>query len=184
MPSKELETLFPSNVLIVLWVHGYGFRGKKIGLETMVDNIDEIARNLQEAVLAGYSKKFEDELFDARNIGTIENPDSHVRITGVCGDTIEMFLSIKNEMILDVKFTTDGCGATVACANYVARTAKGKSIEEALGIEQDDVDQYFESLPEENKHCAKLAVMTLWALLEEYRSKPNPEKVGDGNVVE
>ena len=86
----------------------------------MADNIDEIARNLQEAVLAGYSKKFEEELFDARNIGTIKNPDSHVRITGVCGDTIEMFLSIKNETILDVKFTTDGCGATVACANYVA----------------------------------------------------------------
>ena len=150
----------------------------------MAHNIDEIAKSLQEAVLAGYSKKFKDELLNPRNIGTIENPDSHVRITGVCGDTIEMFLSVKNEMILDVKFTTDGCGATVACANYVARTAIGKSIEEALGIEQDDVDQYFENLPEEHKHCAKLAVMTLWALLEEYRSKPSPANVGDVGVPE
>lgn len=170
--------------MIVPWVHRYSFRVKKIRLEKVAHNIDEIAKSLQEAVLAGYSKRFKDELFDPGNIGTIENPDSHVRITGVCGDTIEMFLSIKNEMILDVKFTTDGCGASVACANYVARTAKGKSIEEALGIEQDDVDQYFENLPEENKHCAKLAVMTLRALLEEYRSKPNPEKVGDGDVTE
>jgi nitrogen fixation NifU-like protein len=150
----------------------------------VADNIDEIVKSLQEAVLAGYSQKFKDELLNPGNIGTIENPDSRVRITGVCGDTIEMFLSIKNETILDVKFTTDGCGATVACANYVARTVKGKSIEEALGIEQDDVDRYFEGLPEEHKHCAKLAVMTLRALLEEYRSKPNPEKVGDRNVAE
>jgi nitrogen fixation NifU-like protein len=46
--------------------------------------------------------------------------------------------------------------------------SKGKSIEEALAIKPEDVDRYFEGLPEENKHCAKLAVMTLCALLEEY----------------
>ena len=150
----------------------------------MADNIDEIAKSLQEAILTSYSKKFKDELLNPENIGTIENPDSHVHLTGVCGDTIEMFLSIKNETILEVKFTTDGCGATVACANYVARTAKGKSIEEALGIEQDDVDRYFEGLPEESKHCAKLAVLTFRALLEEYRGKLNPENLGDVGVPE
>jgi len=145
----------------------------------MADNIDEIVKRLQEAMLAGYSQKFKDELFDPKNIGTIKNPDSHVRITGVCGDTIEMFLSILDTKIQDVKFTTDGCGATVACANYVARTATGKSVEEALRIEAEDVDRYFEGLPDENKHCAKLAVITLRALLEEYRSKPNPKSLSD-----
>ena len=136
----------------------------------MTEKIDEIVKRLQDAVFAGYSQKFKDELFNAVNIGMIANPDSHVRITGVCGDTIEMSLSIKDERIHDVKFTTNGCGFTVACANYVARTAKGKSVEEALGIEPDDIDRYFEGLPEENKHCAKLAVITLRALLEKYRS--------------
>lgn len=150
----------------------------------MVDNIDEIAKSLQEAILAGYSQKLKDELFNVGNIGTIENPDSHVRITGVCGDTIEMSLSFRDAKIQDVKFTTDGCGFTVACANYVARTARGKSIEEALVIEPDDLDRYFEGLPEENKHCAKLAVMTLRALLEAYRSKSNPEKSDDVNIAE
>ena len=143
----------------------------------MADNIDEIVKSLQEAVLAGYSQKFKDELFNAKNIGKIENPDSRVRITGVCGDTIEMSLSIEDGKIRDVKFTTDGCGSTVACANYVARTAKGKSVEEALGIEPDDVDRYFDGLPEENKHCAKLAAITLRALLEDYRSKSNPGRL-------
>ena len=135
----------------------------------MAKNIDHLAKSLQEAVLADYSQKLKDELFNAKLIGKVKNPDSHVRITGVCGDTIEMSLSIRDRKIQDIKFTTDGCGFTVVCANYVARTAMGKSIDEALGIEPNEVDQYFEGLPDENKHCAKLAVMTLRALLEEYR---------------
>ena len=141
----------------------------------MADDIDGIVKKLQEAVLAGYSQRFKDEFFNPRNFGTIENPESRVRITGVCGDTIEMFLTVRDERIHDIKFTTDGCGATVACASYVTRTVQGKSIEEALRIEPDEVDQYFEGLPEEHKHCAKLAVITLRAAVEEYRNKSNPD---------
>ena len=134
------------------------------------DNLDEIAKRLQDAIFEGYSRRLKEELFNAENIGAIENPDARARITGVCGDTIEMSARIQDGKIRDLEFVTDGCGFTVACANYVARTAKGKSVEEALGIEPDDIDRYFEGLPEENKHCAKLAVMTLRALLEEYRN--------------
>jgi nitrogen fixation NifU-like protein len=150
----------------------------------MADNIDEIVKSLQEAILAGYSQRFKDEFFNPTNIGAIENPDSHVRIMGVCGDTIEMFLTVRDERIHDIKFTTDGCGATIVCASYVTRTAQGKSIEEALRIEPDDVDRYFEGLPEEHKHCAKLAVITLRALLEKYNGKPNPENAGDADAAQ
>jgi len=134
----------------------------------VTDNIDEIAKKLQDAIFTGYSPRLKEELFNAENIGRIENPDSYVRITGVCGDTIEMSLRMQDGRIQEIQFLTDGCGFTVACANYVARTAKGKTIEEALAIKPEDVDQYFDGLPKENKHCAKLAVMTLCALLEEY----------------
>jgi len=150
----------------------------------MADDIDKLVESLQEAILAGYSQKFKDELFHAKNIGTIENPDSRVCITGVCGDTIEMSLTVRDDRIHNIKFITDGCGATVACASYVTRTAQGKSIEEAKRMEPDDVDRYFEGLPEEHKHCAKLAVITLRALLEEYCNRPNPEKPSDANSRE
>ncbi len=139
----------------------------------MTDNIDEITKKLQDAIFTGYSPRLKEELFNAQNIGRIENPDSQVRITDVCGDTIEISLRMQDGKIQDIQFLTDGCGFTVACASYVARTSKGKSIEEALAIKPDDVDQYFEGLPEENKHCAKLAVMTLCALLEEYSKNRN-----------
>jgi nitrogen fixation NifU-like protein len=137
----------------------------------MADNIDEIARSLQERILKGYSRRLKDELFGPKNIGKIENPDSHVSITGVCGDTIEMALTVNKGKISDIKFTTDGCGATIACTSYVSRIAKGKSIEEAVQIKPDDVDDYFQGLPEESKHCAKLAIDTLKAALNIYENK-------------
>ena len=150
----------------------------------MAEDIDKLVESLQEAILAGYSQKFKDELFSPRNIGKIEKPDNHVRIKGVCGDTIEMSLTVRDERVHDIMFVTDGCGATVACASYVTRTAQGKVIEEALRIEPDDVDRYFEGLPEEHKHCAKLAVITLRALLEEYCSKTNQGNSDGVNIAE
>jgi len=137
----------------------------------MADDIDKIARALQEAILEGYSEKFKQEFSNPKNIGKIENANSQVSITGVCGDTIEMYLAIKDERIDDIKFMTDGCGATIACASYVARTVKGKTIEEALRMKPEGVDSYFEGLPQESKHCAKLAVITLRAVLKEYARK-------------
>ena len=133
--------------------------------------LDKLAWDIQESLLEGYSERFKREFLNPKNIGKIEDPDCHSSIKGVCGDTVEMSLSIQNGRISDIKFMTDGCGATISCASYVTRTAKGKSIEEALRITQDDVDKYFQGLPEEHKHCAKLAVMTLTAALEQYVGK-------------
>jgi len=137
----------------------------------MADDIDKIARNLQDAIFKGYSEKFKEEFSNPQNIGKIENADSQVSITGVCGDTVEMYLAIKDGSIENIKFLTDGCGATIACASYVARTVKGKTIKEALLMKPEGVDSYFEGLPEESKHCAKLAIDTLKAALNVYESE-------------
>lgn len=139
----------------------------------MTEKHDKIAQDLQEAILEGYSEKFKKEFLRSENIGKIKNSDSYVSITGVCGDTLEIYLVISDGKISDIRFMTDGCGATITCASYVTRTAKGKSLEEALRIKPEDVDKYFEGLPEEHKHCAKLAVITLTTAIEKYQSKLN-----------
>jgi len=139
----------------------------------MTKEHDKIAQDLQASILEGYSEKFKNEFMKPENIGRIENPDSYVSITGVCGDTIEIYLIVRDGKISDIKFMTDGCGATITCASYVTRTANGKSLEKALRIKSQDVDEYFEGLPKEHKHCAKLAVMTLKAAIEKYQSKLN-----------
>jgi nitrogen fixation NifU-like protein len=137
----------------------------------MTEEIDRFVRELQEEMLQGYSEKLKDEFLNPQNLGRMEDSDSHVSVTGVCGDTVEMFLRIMDGTISDITFLTDGCGFTIACASYVTRTAKGRTIEEALQTSPEDVDAYFEGLPEAHKHCAKLSVMTLRAAIEDYRSK-------------
>ena len=132
---------------------------------------EEFVRALQEYMLKDFSEELKNEFLRPENIGRMEDSDSHVSVTGVCGDTIEMYLSIKDGRVFDIKFMTDGCGFTIACASYVTRTAKGKTIEEALQVSPDGVDRYFGGLPEDHKHCAKLSVMTLKAAIEKYRSE-------------
>ena len=143
----------------------------------MADDIDKIARTLQEAILEGYSEKFKQEFSNPKNIGKIEDADSRVSITGVCGDTIEIYLALKDGKINDIKFMTDGCGATIACASYVTRTVKGKAIADALLMKPEDVDSYFEGLPDESKHCAALAIDTLKAVLNRYEIKEQKVKI-------
>jgi len=126
---------------------------------------------LQDSTLTGISEKFKTELLNPQNIGKIDDPDSYVRVTGVCGDTIEMYLSFKSGKITNIKFLTIGCGATIACSSYVTRISKGKSIESAFKIKPKDIDDYFKGLPDEHKHCAKLAVITLKAAIKEYAKK-------------
>jgi nitrogen fixation NifU-like protein len=130
-----------------------------------------MAGGLQNSTLKGLSEKFKTELLNPQNIGKIDNPDSYVRVTGVCGDTIEMYLCVKSGKIINIKFLTNGCGATIACSSYTTRISKGKSIESAFKIKPKDVDNYFEGLPDEHKHCAKLAVITLKTALKEYAKK-------------
>jgi len=137
----------------------------------MTEKFDKYVQELQEAMLEGYSEKLKNEFLNPKNLGEIEDSDSHVSVTGVCGDTVEMYLSIRDGRISDIKFMTDGCGPTIACASYVTRTAREKTIEEALQIKPEDVDKYFEGLPEEHKHCAQLSIDTLKAALDMYESE-------------
>ena len=129
---------------------------------------EKFAEELQDAVLEGYSDQLKHEFLHPQNVGKIENPRSSASITGVCGDTVEMYLSISEGRINDIKFMTDGCGFTTACASYVTRISKGKTIGDALRINPKDVDSHFGGLPAEHKHCSVLAVGTLVSALEKY----------------
>jgi nitrogen fixation NifU-like protein len=131
----------------------------------MDEGFDELAEELQEAVLAGYPDQLKKEFLSPRNLGILEEADAYASTTGACGDTIEMWVSVRDGMITDIRFMTDGCGPTIACASYVTQCARHKSISEALRIAWKAVDDYFDGLPRENKHCAKLAVDALAATL-------------------
>ena len=118
---------------------------------------------------------------DKREI--LKNPDGYGKRTGECGDTVEIFLTVRMGRIKSVSFDTDGCMNTNACANTVAYLAEGKSIGQAWEITPENVIDYLETLPSEAVHCAELAVGAFYLALANYRElKQAPwKKLYQGN---
>ncbi len=105
-----------------------------------------------------------------RNYGPLSRFDGHARITGPCGDTLEVWLHVIDERIEEAGFTTDGCGPSRACGSMATELAIGKPLAEAATIEQADILTALGGLPEESEHCALLASNTLKAAIEDCRS--------------
>ncbi len=117
-----------------------------------------------------HSMHYLEMAFQTDRCEVLENPDARGRNKGVCGDTIEIFLTVTDDRIQWVSFDTDGCISTRACANTVAMMAEGKTIAEAWKITTEDVIAYLETLPPESTHCAELAVGALYLALTDYQA--------------
>ncbi len=99
----------------------------------------------------------------------LENPDGYAKKTGECGDTVEIFLTVKDHRIERVCFDTNGCMSTTACANTVAHLAEGLSVDEAWEITPERVMAYLETLQSSETHCAELVVGTFYLALADAR---------------
>jgi len=99
---------------------------------------------------------------------TVQNPDGYGKNTGECGDTVEIFISVRDDKIDSVSFNIDGCMNTNACANTIAHLTEGRSIEGAWKISPEDVANFLETLPEHETHCAELAVGAFYRALVDY----------------
>jgi nitrogen fixation NifU-like protein len=97
----------------------------------------------------------------------MDSPDGFARITGPCGDTMEIYLKADSGVITDSSFQTDGCNPSKASGGMVAQMAKGKSIAKIKKLTAQDILDALGGLPEESEHCATLAVDTLKAALED-----------------
>jgi len=115
-----------------------------------------------------YSEIVIDHASNPRNVGNIENADGFARITGPCGDTMEIWLRIRNDAIAEATFMTDGCGTTIVAGSMVTELARGKSTGQALAIDQQEVLNALGGLPEESQHCALLAANTLREAIKDY----------------
>jgi len=115
-----------------------------------------------------YSEIAIDHAMDPRNAGDMENADGFAKVTGPCGDTMEVWLKVKDDIITEVTFMTDGCGTSIASGSMVTEMAKEKSIAEARKISSQDVLNALCGLPEESQHCTLLAANTLKAAIRDY----------------
>ena len=116
-----------------------------------------------------HSSNYLEMAFRTDHTGLVERSYGHGRKTGECGDTVEMFLSIENDLIKHVSFIVEGCRNTHACGNTVAVLAEGKEIDVAWEITPENVIQFLGTLPKENHHCAELAVGSFYLALSNYQ---------------
>ncbi len=100
------------------------------------------------------------EMPDANGVGEVGNPK--------CGDIMRMYLKIENNVIVDVKFLTFGCGAAIATSSMATDLIKGKTVDEALKLTNKAVVEALEGLPPVKVHCSVLAEQAVKAALSDY----------------
>lgn len=90
------------------------------------------------------------------------------KITGSCGETMEIYLKVGEEQIVDASFVADGCGFSVLCGYIATQLAKHKTMDEAVQIGGDTILSAFREIPEDHKHCAYLAAEALHAAIHQW----------------
>ena len=113
--------------------------------------------------MALYSEKVMDHFMNPRNVGSIENADGVGEVGNAkCGDIMKIYLKIENDILVDVKFETFGCGSAIASSSMATEMIIGKSIHEAL-----------DGLPAHKVHCSVLAEEAIKNALKDYFDKNN-----------
>lgn len=103
------------------------------------------------------------------NLGPMLKPDGYARVVGECSDVMEFYLRIQNGQIVEARFDTDGCMATVSAGSMAVALAQGKTADEAESITAQDILDGLDGLPEDHEHCARLAAATLRMALADAR---------------
>lgn len=121
-----------------------------------------------------YSAQLLDHYENPRNVGSLDKNDTTVG-TGMvgapaCGDVMKLQLRIEDDMIVDAKFKTYGCGSAIASSSLVTEWVKGKSVDEAINLKNTDIAEAL-ALPPVKIHCSILAEDALTAAIADYRSK-------------
>ena len=119
-----------------------------------------------------YSEKVIDHYNDPRNVGSFTKSDDQVG-TGLvgapeCGDVMKLQIKVENEKIVDAKFKTFGCGSAIASSSLATEWVKGKTLDEALAIQNTEIVKEL-SLPPVKIHCSVLAEDAIKAAIQDYR---------------
>lgn len=141
------------------------FSERKKVLDKLTEEKIELLKN------AGYSKKAVELYANKVNVGIIENADVALGYTGPCGDTCKFYLKINDQNIIEaVKFQYLGCAASAVCGSIVTQIAKGKTLQAAKEITEEEVLKELCGLPNDECHCAKLVVTALRKTIKKYES--------------
>jgi len=143
----------------------------------MSQDFDKAMEELQTSIIEDARKVYSEEVIqrwlNPKYVGEMENPQRYGKVTGTCGDTVNIYLRIENDRIIDALFITDGCATPIAAGGMACELATGKTFKEAFKITREVILEQLGGLPEESTHCALLASNTLRTALTDYLSSRN-----------
>jgi nitrogen fixation NifU-like protein len=151
-----------------------------------MEKIDQFVNDLQERIFdearEAYGKRGFERWRNPRYNGRMASADSFARVTGDCGDSIEIYLKIENNRVKDASYVTDGCGTSNICGSFAAELAIRRDLEAVTDINGEAVLNAIGGLPDNDRHCADLAAAALQEALSQYmqglvsgeRTPPDP----------
>jgi nitrogen fixation NifU-like protein len=141
----------------------------------MTDELDNFARELQDQIneetREAYGQVAYERWLKPLYVGVMSDPDGYGRVTGTCGDTMEIYLSFEKGRVKEATFQTNGCGSSTVCGSFAAELAHGQGTEEITEVTGEMILKILGGLPEEDRHCAFLAAETLQEALDDYMKK-------------
>ena len=132
-----------------------------------------------------YTDKVRDLFLHPKNAGEIKNPDAVGEVGSiVCGDALKLTITVDKEtdIISNAKFKTFGCASAIASSTALTELIKGKSLDDALKVTNNDIAEYLGGLPREKMHCSVMGQEALEAAVANYRGE-KPAEVEEGTIV-
>lgn len=131
---------------------------------------------------SGYSDKAIEFYLNKVNVGMIENPDVVETYIGPCGDVIRLYLTVdENNVINDAKFQSLGCPGVASSASAVTSLLKGKPVEEAKKINEEDVFHELGGLPDPKIDCIELVLRALRRAIADFEKSRPSDSEGEPN---
>lgn len=119
-----------------------------------------------------YTEKVLDHFRNPRNMGEMKDADGIGKVGNpTCGDVMAIYIKVKDDRIVDIKFQTYGCTAAIASSSIATELVKGKTLDEAMKLSRDDVANELGGLPAIKMHCSNLASDALREAIKDYRKK-------------
>mgnify|MGYP003951688755 CR=1 FL=1 len=119
-----------------------------------------------------YSREVFDHFRKPRNARVMDDADGTGRaVNEACSDVVQMFIKVDSDTVKEVTFQAQGCVACIAAASMTTIVATGKSLDDALSIDKNDIAEELGGLPDTKVNCSVISPLALREAIYEYRNR-------------